>query len=493
MSSFARVLLPFLFLVVPAKATDWPFQRTVGITHIEPFQQPTKWGSDCVQYCTASLMKAIGHEITAELYDSIGNDINPNQKGVHFEIFAKYLDRYFATEVTQANPTALAQHLCDGFPVVVSLETDSKNDQGNNTTHAVIVTAYTVTPDNKYGHWKLEDNGYMRGDMSHDEFIRRWSQPSYPWENETVFIRPKSEYQFSKDAVLTFDREQGWQETPGRTNFEEREQLEPVRVPPAPAPDPFANRDELPDHTTKLAQYNIAKSKLEAIRDEMESLPFQLVSSLENLKPHPRIPLKKREQRLRQKLTEAYENLPVALQTFERQYEVYDTPFRDRLINAQPIEWRPESSYKIIARDPGYHLEHDDLQHHLDQLKVIASSGYPDQFLAPYPDLETEIEELTLRAEHWPTYPLNQHAIKERLAFLTEVQLHTQGAEDKAAVLQAHFKQQFQAAYKWSKNHTLKLADQAQQNPKEHGSSFALGFLFASILWCYRSRRRNRD
>ena len=63
----------------------------------------------------------------------------------------------------------------------------------------------------------------------------------------------------------------------------------------------------------------------------------------------------------------------------------------------------------------------------------------------------------------------------------------------KTYLIREHFKKQFLTTYQWSKNHAQKLADQAQQNPKEHGSSFALGFIFASILWCYRSRRRNRD
>ena len=160
MQSKPRYLsLIFLLFALSAYAKD-----TSEFTQFQPFTPPTFWDKSCVQYTAAALLKARGVDVTSEVYDAIGADINQEQSGVPLQRLADYLTPWFQVDFTENNTTAdLQTHLSKGLPIVVSLETDPVEKDGFKSTHAVILLPENLSPHaSKRDHWTIEDNGIGR-------------------------------------------------------------------------------------------------------------------------------------------------------------------------------------------------------------------------------------------------------------------------------------------------------------------------------------------
>jgi len=176
---------------------DWHFGKSVQLQNFVPMHVPSDWGEDCAQYAVANVLSALGYTIDAEIYDRLGEILNPKKTGVKIADMCQFLARAFACDVPDAaNQADLVAQLDRGLPAVAVVETSS------GTLHAVIVSGYTADNYGTIQTWTIADNGVLRGVHSAESFATMWRCASRSHlENFCVLIEPNEKSPEPKEQI----------------------------------------------------------------------------------------------------------------------------------------------------------------------------------------------------------------------------------------------------------------------------------------------------
>ncbi len=506
------------------------YGTTLQIEGFPPYTRPSSWNSDCAQYVAALILTAEGYRVDKKLYDEIGRAINPKQSGVNDSVLANYLENYVnCKRLRRAEFKTLADHLDKGLVAKLSVQ-----PFGSDTYHAVLLVGYSrgITGDIKS--WSLQDNGVCRGTHSHEDFAKLWAgrtsdfprnsailiypstsaphipvEPLQPIHSKVALIdhRPKAtprassiRPQSSPSLRQRLDKELRELKTFARTKHSKlKKQWNEIKPKLQSISQEMGNvlkrkidhlkewldPDPLERNSPEEREQDLHKTarRLEEIRKELKDLSAKqkllsghTVTKINPFAAHPMVPLRIKEFAILQEAIKLQRSLPYGDPNGVRDQITHDSHiFIPTFADGSIALYAP---YYGATKPPmnNFVLSEQDLLRHLKELKEFAQKEHQEnEFIAPYPSLHEEIDELIKRSDvrSWLSTKEQREQIRERLEFLIERRNNIY--QNDADAFQNRINAQVAGAFNWAQNAIDHTYQHLLKHPLEHLCSFSVG------------------
>ena len=159
---------------VPANRPPWQYPLSIRTVGLKPFPKTNDF-LGCGPYVLATTLSSYLSGFGDAAYERMLLDIDPGHDGTPTSTVVDCLNShgFLATNHEPATARQLMRQLARGMPSIITVRA-GKDQQ---TPHSALVIGCQTDRDGNPVKWTLLDNGWVRGDYTHDEFMSLWIAP----------------------------------------------------------------------------------------------------------------------------------------------------------------------------------------------------------------------------------------------------------------------------------------------------------------------------